>query len=146
MGEVSLNNYFDIFDTDHILRDEISPTSSRRQVSSVTVAGTVSDSTKPFRVTLAWVEPPGPTSGNAFVNNLDLEVTVGGNTYKGNVFSGAFSTPGGSADIRDNVESVFIPAGVTGSFVHHHYCDEHRRRWCSRQWKSAGSRLRADRL
>ena len=77
----------------------------------------MSDSTKPFRVTLAWVDPPGPTSGNAFINNLDLTVTVGGNTYIGNVFSGAFSIPGGTADIRDNVESVFIPAGVSGSFV-----------------------------
>ncbi len=77
----------------------------------------MSDNSKPFRVTVAWTEPPGPTSGNAFVNNLDLEVTVGGNTYKGNVFSGAFSATGGAADTRDNVESVFVPAGVTGSFV-----------------------------
>ena len=75
------------------------------------------DNSKPFRVTLAWTDAPGPTSGNAFVNNLDLEVTVGGNTYKGNVFSGAFSATGGIADTRNNVESVFIPAGVTGSFV-----------------------------
>ena len=44
-------------------------------------------------------------------------MTVGGNTYKGNVFSGAFSATGGTADTRNNVESVFLPAGVTGSFV-----------------------------
>lgn len=60
---------------------------------------------------------PGPTSGNAFVNNLDLEVTVGGNTYKGNVFTGANSATGGTADAADNVESVFIPAGLPGPFV-----------------------------
>ena len=108
----SLNNYFDIFDSDHILRDEVDLFTASGQ--QVIVAGTVSDSTKPFRVTLAWIDPPGPTSGNAFVNNLDLEVTVGGNTYLGNVFTGAFSSTGGTADIRDNLESVFIPAGVTG--------------------------------
>src|SRR5207248_5927731 len=60
---------------------------------------------------------PGPTSGNAFVNNLDLTVTAGGNTYKGNVFSGANSATGGSADAANNVESVFLPAGVTGPVV-----------------------------
>jgi hypothetical protein len=114
MGEVDLNNYFDIFDTDHVLRDEVDLFTASGQ--QVTVAGTVSDNTKPFRVTLTWIDPPGPTSGNAFVNNLDLEVTVGGNTYLGNVFSGAFSTTGGTADIRDNAESVFIPAGVSGNF------------------------------
>ena len=78
---------------------------------------TVGSAAKPFRVALAWIEPPGPTSGNAYINNLDLEVTVGGNTYKGNVFSGANSVTGGSADTKDNFESVFIPAGVSGTFT-----------------------------
>ena len=117
MGEVSLNNYFDIFNTAHVLRDEIPADLFTASGQQRTISGTVSDNTKPFRVTVAWVDPPGPTSGNAFINNLDLTVTVGGNTYIGNVFSGAFSIPGGTADIRDNVESVFIPAGVSGSFV-----------------------------
>jgi len=44
-------------------------------------------------------------------------VTVGGNTYKGNVFSGASSVTGGTADPRNNVESVFLPAGVSGNFT-----------------------------
>jgi hypothetical protein len=78
--------------------------------------GSVSTNAKPFRVMLVWTDTFGPTSGSAFVNNLDLEVTVGGNTYKGNVFSGAFSAPGGTADIRNNAEAVVIPAGVTGGF------------------------------
>ncbi|HEY7002581.1 MAG TPA: S8 family serine peptidase, partial [Candidatus Udaeobacter sp.] len=114
MGEVDLNNLFDTIDNDHIIRDEADLFTASGQ--QVVVAGTVSDNTRPFRVTIAWIDPPGPTSGNAFVNNLDLEVDVGGNTYKGNVFTGADSTPGGAADIRDNAESVFIPAGVSGSF------------------------------
>ncbi|MFN0084375.1 MAG: hypothetical protein ACKVX9_03200, partial [Blastocatellia bacterium] len=81
------------------------------------LTGTIPDSTKPFRVTLAWTDAPGSTTGNAFVNNLDLEVVVGGQTYKGNVFTGAFSSTGGAADIRNNVESVILPAGVTGTFA-----------------------------
>ncbi|RLC84177.1 MAG: peptidase S8, partial [Chloroflexi bacterium] len=81
--------------------------------------GTVANSAQPFRVTLAWTDAPGPTIGNAYVNNLDLEVTTGGQTYKGNVFSGAASTTGGTADPRNNVESVFLPAGQSGAFTVH---------------------------
>jgi hypothetical protein len=81
-----------------------------------TVTGSVVSSSQPFRVTLAWTDAPGPTTGAPYVNNLDLEVTVGGVTYRGNVFSGANSISGGTADIRNNVESVYLPAGTTGSF------------------------------
>lgn len=78
--------------------------------------GKVSDSTKPLRVSLVWTDAPGSTTGNSYVNNLDLEVTIGGVVYKGNVFTGANSTAGGTADVRNNVENVFLPAGTTGSF------------------------------
>ncbi len=78
--------------------------------------GAVSDNTRPFRVTLAYSDAPGSTTGNAYVNNLDLTVTAGGQTYTGNVFNGAQSTTGGTADVRNNVESVFLPAGVSGNF------------------------------
>jgi hypothetical protein len=67
-------------------------------------------------VTLAWTDAPGSTTGNAWVNDLNLEVTAGGQTYLGNVFSGQFSATGGSADFRNNVESVFLPAGLSGAF------------------------------
>src|SRR5262249_5887180 len=117
MGLASLGGFFDIFAQSRILHDETAADKFTASGQQRVITGTVANSSKPFRVTLAWTDPPGSTSGNAFVNNLDLEVTVGGNTYKGNVFSGANSTTGGSADIRDNVESVFLPAGVSGNFV-----------------------------
>jgi len=79
--------------------------------------GNISDTTKPFRVTVAWTDAPGSTVGNTWRNDLNLQVTVGGNTYNGNVFTGANSTTGGVADIRNNVESVFVPAGVSGAFT-----------------------------
>ncbi|HKB15481.1 MAG TPA: S8 family serine peptidase, partial [Planctomycetota bacterium] len=81
-----------------------------------TTNGSIASSAQPFRVTLAWTDAPGPTTGNAWVNNLDLEVTVNGTLYRGNVFSGASSIAGGTADGANNLESVFLPAGTTGSF------------------------------
>jgi subtilisin-like proprotein convertase family protein len=79
--------------------------------------GTITDPTKPFRVTLAWTDAPGNTTGNAYNNDLDLTVTVGGIAYKGNVFSGALSVTGGLYDKENNVESVFLPAGFSGNFA-----------------------------
>lgn len=72
----------------------------------------VQDQSRPVKVTLAWSDAPGTVGGNAFVNDLDLAVEAGGRTYKGNVFAGGSSIPGGSADPRNNLESVFLPAGV----------------------------------
>ncbi len=79
--------------------------------------GAVADASRPFRVTLAWTDAPGGTAGAAYNNNLDLQVTVGGRTYKGNVFNGAWSAAGGAADTRNNLESVFLPPGTSGPFT-----------------------------
>lgn len=80
-------------------------------------SGRVDDPSRPFRVTLAWTDAPGTPVAAAWVNDLDLEVVVGGQTYKGNVFSGATSAGGGVADSVNNVESVFLPAGTSGPFT-----------------------------
>jgi uncharacterized repeat protein (TIGR01451 family) len=112
MGLLDLGCAFD--GTARILKDQTERFTASGQAR--TVIGTITDATKPFRVTLAWTDAPGTTSSAAWVNNLDLTVTIAGKTYKGNVFSGAYSTTGGSADARNNVESVFLPAGVTGNF------------------------------
>ncbi|MEO6391699.1 MAG: hypothetical protein ABIP75_07590, partial [Pyrinomonadaceae bacterium] len=82
-----------------------------------TTSGTIPSSSAPFRVTLAWTDAPGPTTGAPYVNNLDLEVTVNGNLYRGNVFTGANSATGGTADAKNNAESVFLPAGTTGTYT-----------------------------
>ena len=79
--------------------------------------GSVADTNLAFRVTLAWTDAPGNTTGSAYNNDLDLTVNAGGQTYLGNVFSGAWSVPGGAADPADNVESVFLPAGAAGAFT-----------------------------
>ncbi|MBO0797685.1 MAG: S8 family serine peptidase [Blastocatellia bacterium] len=113
MGRMNLGRAFD--GTSRILVDQTQVFGSTGQTYQAT--GSVATTSQPFRVTLAWTDAPGPTTGAPWVNNLDLEVTIGGQTYRGNVFSGANSTTGGSADVRNNVESVFLPAGVSGNFT-----------------------------
>jgi PKD repeat protein len=114
MGEANLGMAFD--GVARVMRDELPVDKFTATGQAHAWTGVISDPTKPFRVTLAWTDAPGSTTGNAYLNDLDLVVTVGGNAYKGNVFSGANSATGGSADSRNNVESVFVPAGVTGNF------------------------------
>ncbi|MBU1878046.1 MAG: S8 family serine peptidase, partial [Chloroflexi bacterium] len=70
--------------------------------------GGVADPAKPLKITLVWTDAPGIAGGNAWVNDLNLEVTVGGTTYKGSVFANGWSTTGGSADYRNNIECVYI--------------------------------------
>jgi len=115
MGELNLGPLFD--GVPRILRDQVSADKFTATGQTRTFTGTITDPTKPFRVTLAWTDAPGNTTGNAFNNDLDLTVTVGGTVYKGNVFNGASSIPGGAYDRENNVESVFLPAGLSGAFA-----------------------------
>jgi hypothetical protein len=115
MGRMNLERAFD--ETPRALRDQLPVDRFTDSGQSRVFTGTVADPSKPFRVTLTWSDAPGPTSGAAFVNNLDLRVEAGGQTYLGNVFTQGNSTAGGTADIRNNAESVFLPAGVTGPYT-----------------------------
>ena len=115
MGELNLGMAFD--GEPRILRDQLPGDLFTASGQVLTFTGVINDATRPFRVTVAWTDAPGSTVGNAYANDLDLTVTVGGNTYKGNVFNGAYSTTGGAADAKNNVENVFLPAGVSGEFL-----------------------------
>lgn len=114
MGRMNLARAFDT--TPRQLRDQVAADNFSASGQRRSFSGTVAGNTAPFRVTLAYTDAPGPTTGAAFVNNLDLRVTVGGVTYLGNSFNRGNSIAGGSPDVRNNVESVFIPAGVSGNF------------------------------
>ena len=113
MGRMDLGRAFDA--TPRLLVDQTTILGATGQ--TFTLSGSVASAALPFRVTLAWSDAPGTTAGSPWVNNLDLEVTVGGVTYLGNVFSGAASAPGGATDTQNNVESVFLPAGTTGEIT-----------------------------
>jgi hypothetical protein len=112
MGELDLGRAFD--GARRVLRDQLAADLFTQSGQSLTFVYQVADLSKPFRVTVAWTDAPGSTTGHAYNNNLDLTVTIGGVTYKGNVFSGQYSTLGGIADNENNVESVFLPAGTSG--------------------------------
>ncbi len=76
-----------------------------------------------FRATLTWYDPPAAPglAGVALVNDLDLEVVAGANTYLGNVIAGsgpaASSIPGGSADAVNPVEQVRFTAPAAGTYT-----------------------------
>ncbi len=127
MGILDLQRMFD--GVPRIIRDETSPRAidvpliSTNPVNqqiyfsqtgqSYELNGQVSDATKPFRVTVAWTDAPANLAAfSKLVNDLDLQVTIGGATYKGNVFSEDHSITGGVFDAINNMESVFLPANT----------------------------------
>ncbi len=115
MGALDLGMAFD--GAARTLRDELAADLFTASGQTRTFTGTINNPAVPLRVTLAWTDSPGSTTGAALNNDLDLTVTVGSKTYKGNVFKGDHSIAGGSADHLNNVESVFLPAGVTGDYT-----------------------------
>lgn len=114
LGRMNLERTFDA--TPRAMRDQLPADRFTASGQVRSFNGTISDPAKPVRVTLAWTDVPGSTTGNTFINNLDLTVTAGGQTYLGNRFTGANSSTGGTADTRNNMESVFLPAGTTGPY------------------------------
>ncbi|MGD8626699.1 MAG: S8 family serine peptidase, partial [Anaerolineae bacterium] len=72
----------------------------------------------PFKATLVWSDyPANPGASPALVNNLNLVVTApGGAVYRGNNFSGGWSSTGGTADTVNNVESVYVPNPAAGQW------------------------------
>jgi subtilisin family serine protease len=72
-----------------------------------------------FKVTLAWTDFPSTASASTnLVNNLNLEVeSPTGTIYRGNVFSGGWSTTGGTADSLNNVENVFLDTPAAGTWT-----------------------------
>ena len=82
---------------------------------TITFYGRVVDPGEEVRIALVWTDAPGSTFANAYVNDLDLRVQVGGNTYLGNNFTAGVSQPGGTADFRNNSEAVFLAAGASGT-------------------------------
>lgn len=102
--------------TPRILKDQEHVFTSSGQT-PYQITGFIADPSKPFRVSLVWSDAPGiPSAAAAAVNNLNLEVVAGGRVYKGNVFDKNVSVSGGSFDDQNNVENVYLPAGISGNF------------------------------
>jgi hypothetical protein len=118
-GLVNLSRAFD--GTKRVLIDQTKLFTESGQ--TFEIQGSIADRSQPVRVTLAWTDAPGTLIAPALVNDLDLELTVGGVTvYRGNNLAGALSVGGGQPDRLNNVESIYlpadaIPAGVAGNFT-----------------------------
>ncbi len=127
MGEMNLGTAFD--GTPRILRDELAADLFTASGQTRTYVGTISDPAKPFRVTVAWTDAPGNTTGNAYNNDLDLTVTIGGNTYKGNVFSGAVFRHRRQRRHRETMSKASsCPPACRGSFRGHRDRRQHQLR------------------
>ncbi len=112
-GLLNLNRLFD--NTPKILINQSQTFTDSGQ--EFVLTGEVKDSSQPFRITLAWSDAPGFSAFAPWVNNLDLEVIINGQIYRGNNFEGDKSKVGGDTDTKNNVESVWLPAGTTGTFA-----------------------------
>lgn len=95
-----------------------------RNVSGLTTSQTVSfplnvlSAGQPLKIVLAFTSPAAAVNAaNPVINNLDLELIGPGGTYKGNVFTGGQSAPGGTADAKNNVEVVLLSAPPAGAYT-----------------------------
>ena len=94
------------------------------ETAGLTTGGTASydvttDGGGSLRVSLVWTDyPSSETAAVNLVNDLDLVVTApGGEVYSGNVFSGGWSTTGGTADRLNNVENVYVSSAAAGTWT-----------------------------
>jgi hypothetical protein len=71
-----------------------------------------------LKVSLAWTDFPSTPAANPHLNN-DLDLTVSGpaGTFRGNVFAGGVSAPGGAADRRNTLEQVLLGAPAAGTYT-----------------------------
>jgi PKD repeat protein len=105
-GRVHLTNVMDS-EAEVIYYDQTDLFDNTGESWQITVG--IPDPAKPFKVSLAWSDAPGAVGANpALVNDLDLIVDHGGDTYLGNNFSAGWSIPGGNADLLNNMENVYI--------------------------------------
>ena len=76
----------------------------------------VEDGAESLRAVLAWTDPASiPAASVHLVQDLDLEAySPLGVLYRGNVWGGGQSVPGGAADRRNNVEQARLAAPATG--------------------------------
>lgn len=110
-GVPNLGALFDP-DLDWLTLDQSTVLTASGQTSKT--VGTIADPNRGTHITMTFTDAPGQTTGNAYVNDLDLLVTAGGKTYKGNAIVGQSSVEGGTGDARNTVESVLLPARISG--------------------------------
>jgi hypothetical protein len=119
-GRVDLTNLYNLRNSMFIVDEtDVLTNLQSRSYTKTVPAG----STNPLKVTMTYADPMGsPSATRARINDLTLKVTApDGTIYWGNnglgVGGGMWSTPGGSANIVDTVENVFIQAPAAGNWT-----------------------------
>ncbi len=86
-----------------------------------TYQASTSENILELRMMLVWTDAPGHGLGGAtpaWVNDLDLSLSIDGQTYLGNNFgSDGYSTTGGVPDGMNNTEGIFISNPPTGTYT-----------------------------
>jgi hypothetical protein len=78
----------------------------------------VTDPSRPLKLALCWTDAPGnPAAAQQLVNDLDLVVTHGGATYRGNYLLNNISVDGGVRDSLNVEELVRLPAPEAGLYT-----------------------------
>ena len=110
--------YFDGDERDLQVFDETTGFTTAGQYNEYTV-NLGPSTTEYIKVVLVWTDYPANTGvSNALVNDLNLTVTMDGNTYLGNVFgTSSRSVTGGSADNRNVTEVVWLNASANSSLT-----------------------------
>ncbi|OPX89539.1 S8 family serine peptidase [Pelotomaculum sp. PtaB.Bin117] len=84
------------------------------QGNELTYTFRITDTTSPFKATLAWTDPPAePGGAQVLVNDLDLIVR----TPDGRVFYGNHFLSSNKPDRTNNVEQVYLPSPVPGDYT-----------------------------
>jgi len=119
-GRADLTNLYNLRDKMFIV-DE---TDVLTNLQTKTYAKTVpTGSTLPLKITLVYADPMGsPSATRARINDLSLRVTApDGTIYWGNnglgVGGGMWSTAGGTANVLDTTENVFVQTPTAGTWT-----------------------------
>ncbi len=117
-GRADLTNLYNLRNKMKIVNETDTLTNLQTRAYPVTVAA---GSTVPLKVTMVYTDPMGsPAATRARINDLTLKVTApNGTVYWGNngLQTGMWSTSGGSANVVDTVENVFIQSPAAGLWV-----------------------------
>jgi hypothetical protein len=119
-GRVDLTNLYNLRNKMKIVDETDVLTNLQTKSYTVNVAA---GSTDPLKVTMTYADPKGvPAATRARINDLDLKVIApDGTIYWGNnglgVGGGMWSTSGGTANVVDTVENVFIQTPAAGAWT-----------------------------
>jgi hypothetical protein len=117
-GRVDLTNLYDLRNKMLIVNETDALTNLQTKTYSVTVP---SDSTDPLKVTMVYNDPMGsPSATRTRINDLSLKVTApDGTIYWGNngLVNNMWSTSGGTSNVIDTTENVFIKTPAAGTWT-----------------------------